>query len=153
MLGEIIKSEIIVAGQRRLLGSRVPVGETLAVGLTVENKSTIPIEMGVYWQLLDPSNPVPYGAVRQEWNSPYHLVAPGGSPVFDGPDLTVDVEGTWSIWAQLWGREPGGEWEVLDEGQTPLCRVGPVPAGCAAVPVVAALCVVALAVAAFLLGA
>ena len=151
LFGEVIKSEIILAGQSRPLGSRVPPGETLAASLTVENKSTIPIEMGVYWQLLDPSNPVPFGAVRQEWNSPYHLVEPGSSEVFDGPDLTVDMEGTWSIWAQLWGREPGGEWEILDEGQADLCRVGPVPAGCALPAGLFALSLAASALAAFAL--
>lgn len=151
MLGEVVKSEVIVAGQRRPLGSRLPAGETLAASLTVENKSTIPIEMGVYWQLLDPTSTGPFSGVRQEWNSPYPLVEPGRSQVLDGPDLTVDMEGSWSIYAVLYGREPGGEWETLDEGHTTLCRVGPVPAGCALPAAVAALCVVALALAAFAL--
>lgn len=142
--GQIIKSEIIVAGERLSMGSQLPAGETLAASLTVQNLSDIAIEMGVYWQLLDPTSTGLYSGVRQEYNSPTNpppSVQPDGLHVFDGPALTVDVEGTWAIYAELWGRVPGGEWELLNSIYQPLCVVRdgvppepPLPAGCGTLP-------------------
>lgn len=150
--GAIIKGEIIVAGERRPLGSQIPAGGTLAASLTVRNTTDFPIQMGVYWQLLDPSAPWPYGAVRQEYNSPLAEVLSGSSRVFDGPALTVEIEGNWVIFAELWGKVPGGEWELLDTIQETLCVVGEVAlAGCALPAVVFALSLAAVAVSAFAL--
>jgi len=156
--GQIIQSEIIVAGERLPMGSQLSVGDTLVASLTVQNMSDSAIEMGVYWQLLDPTSTGLYSGVRQEHNSPapHPEVVAGSSHVFDGPPLTVDLEGTWAIYAELYGRVSGGAWEMLHSIYEPLCVVRDgvppePPAGCALPAFTVVLALAAIVVAAFAL--
>jgi len=127
--GQITKSEIIVGGQRLPIGSSVELEASLVASLTVQNLSDIAIEMGVHWQLLDPTSTGPYHGVKQVYNSPapHPEMVPGSSHVFDGSALTVDMGGTWAIYAELWGRVSGGAWEMLNSIYVPLCVVEVVP--------------------------
>jgi len=111
------------------MGGAVSSGDILVASLEVQNQSSIAIEMGVYWQLLDPTSTGLYSGVRQEYNSPIPgpSVQPGGSHVWDGAAIIIDIKGTWAIYAELYGRVSGGAWQMLNSIYQPLCVVSVAP--------------------------
>jgi len=123
--GEVVKGQVIVDGQILAIGSEVVSGTALTAIITAKNTSAISLEMGVYWQLLDPSSTGPYSGVRQHYSSPALQAGAGESPVFYGPaPITVDMEGVWFIYIELYGRVLGTQqWQLLQDIAVILCQV------------------------------
>lgn len=116
--GDIIKGELVVLGNRFPIGSVLDTGSIFQASFTVKNTSADSIELGMYWQALDPG-----GNLRQETNLPSgSLIGPSMSHLFEGNYLTLNIAGSWTISAELWGRFSGGIWVQLDTFQGVLCR-------------------------------